>query len=283
MTKNITHLEPHSAHENKTSLSTESIPQFGHRPLTEPVSISNTSSKAFNVEHALNPLVAAAAPVLVVISKIQTQSFSPDAVSLYQSLVQEIKTFEEKARKLEYRSAIILAGRYFLCAFIDEVMLHCDQQTQSLWQQHPLLKTVQGESWGGERFFAILERASDDPKSHIDILELGYMCLSLGFKGKYQAPNSNTRELDNIKDNLFALINKIRGEIPQNLFAGTRNYVPITIMPKKPIRSWVHFAIGGAILLVGLCAEYIPYHLHLQQSIQPINTLLSKISKDEGA
>jgi len=281
MTNNITNIEQHALHDNKISLATES--PFSHRPLTDPVSLTETSSKAFNVQYALNPLVAAASPVLVLIGKMQAQPNLKDAVNLYKSLGHEIKTFEEKARQQEYRSAIILAGRYFLCAFVDEIMLNSDQQTQSLWQQHPLLKTVQGESYGGERFYNILERASDDPKSHIDLLELGYLCLNLGFRGKYQAPNSNLRELDNIKDNLFILINKIRGNYPSHLFVGSKEGAGTSIIVQKPPRHWLHFSIAGIILLTGLCVEYIPYHMHLKQSIQPIQILLDKIDKDAGA
>jgi type VI secretion system protein ImpK len=40
------------------------------------------------------------------------------------------------------------------------------------------------EAWGGEKFFELLDRTSQDPARHIDLLELQYLCLALGFAGK---------------------------------------------------------------------------------------------------
>ncbi|WP_235378984.1 type IVB secretion system protein IcmH/DotU [Candidatus Coxiella mudrowiae] len=53
------------------------------------------------------------------------------------------------------------------------------------WRQIGLLKTFQGEMWDGERFFVILKRSAEELALHLDLLELGYLCLSLGYQGKY--------------------------------------------------------------------------------------------------
>ena len=154
MSNNYAKIKPHIS-PKKAELSVESM-GLSHRPLTEALAFCKANSKAFDIHTSVNPLIAAAAPVLMAITTLKKQPLQQDPTNLYQPLVHEIKIFEEKARKLEYRSAIILAARYFLCSFVDEVLAASGENLQPLWQRHPLLQTLQGESWGGERFFMIL-------------------------------------------------------------------------------------------------------------------------------
>ena len=76
----------------------------------------------FDVSIAINPLAAACAPLLSIATKLRDQDQSPNLPKLYESLSLEIKLFEEKAYSLGYRSPVILAARYFLCALIDEII-----------------------------------------------------------------------------------------------------------------------------------------------------------------
>ena len=46
---------------------------------------------------------------------------------------------------------------------------------QSEWAQHPLLVALHREAWGGEKFFEMLDRISQDPARYIDLMELQYL------------------------------------------------------------------------------------------------------------
>src|SRR5207253_5640716 len=41
-------------------------------------------------------------------------------------------------------------------------------------------------SYGGEKFFEMLERIAQEPALRIDLIELQYLCIALGFAGKFQ-------------------------------------------------------------------------------------------------
>ena len=86
---------------------------------------------------------------------------------------------------------IVLAARYALCAGLDEAVLSTPWGAQSEWAQHPLLVALHREAWGGEKFFEMLDRISQDPTRYIDLMELQYLvhCVRL----RRQVPGAGAR------------------------------------------------------------------------------------------
>ena len=76
---------------------------------------------------------------------------------------------------------------------LDEAVLSTPWGAQSEWAQHPLLVALHREAWGGEKFFEMLDRISQDPARYIDLMELQYLCLAFGFAGKYQVHGARAR------------------------------------------------------------------------------------------
>ena len=111
---------------------------------------------------------------------------APDVGGLRRHALDEIRRFEERARAAGVANEVVLAARYALCAALDEAVLSTPWGAQSEWAQQTLLVALHREAWGGEKFFEMLDRISQDPERHIDLMELQYLCLALGFAGKYQ-------------------------------------------------------------------------------------------------
>lgn len=175
-------------------------------------------SQLFSIHNHINPLVSAAAPLLSTATALKQLATAPHVLQLYHDLCHEIKAFENKTQSDNYRPHIILAARYVLCAFIDETVLTTAWGNNSEWRNQNLLNTFQQEPWGGERFFVILARSYEDPTTHLDLLELMYLCLSLGFEGKYQNRTHPQQQLSEIIDELYEIIQKQRGETNKQLF-----------------------------------------------------------------
>src|SRR6185437_12153314 len=100
-----------------------------------------------------------------------------DFESLRRQAIQEIRGFEERARRAEVPAEDILAARYALCTAIDEAVLNTPWGAQSDWSGHSLLVTFHREAAGGEKFFQILDRVSKEPQRYLALLELLYVCL----------------------------------------------------------------------------------------------------------
>src|SRR5690606_40799872 len=77
----------------------------------------------------------------------------------------------------------VMATRYVLCTAIDEAVVTTPWGNESEWSQMSLLSSFHNETFGGEKFFQLLERLSRNPVKHLLMLELMYLCLALGFEG----------------------------------------------------------------------------------------------------
>ena len=63
----------------------------------------------------------------------------------------------------------------------------------------------------------MLDRLSKNPVKHLPMLELMYLCLALGFEGKYRVMARGVLDLDGISDALYRQIRQLRGDVPREL------------------------------------------------------------------
>ncbi len=90
------------------------------------------------------------------------------------------------------------AVKYPLVAFIDETILNSEWKGREHWRERPLQLDLFGETIAGERFFERLEKVRRAGESKADLLEVYYLCLALGFEGKYKISGpAKLRELLN--------------------------------------------------------------------------------------
>ncbi len=78
------------------------------------------------------------------------------------------------------------AAKYPLVAFIDETILNSEWDGREGWRDHPLQLDLFGETIAGERFFERLEKVQAGGEARADLLEIYWLCLALGFEGKYK-------------------------------------------------------------------------------------------------
>lgn len=174
-------------------------------------------SKLFTLNATANPLLNAAWPLLSFATHLHQMATPTSLTELHYDLCHEIKAFETKLQDSAYRPAVIMAARYALCAFIDEIILDTAWGRNSQWRYHNLSHTFQGETGTQDKFFVILERSSADPENHLDLLELMYICLSLGYQGQYQHKEKGAQILSETLNHLYALLQQKRGEIDKQL------------------------------------------------------------------
>ena len=135
--------------------------------------------------NTLNPLIIASTILLTLLIYIRNSKEKPDITVLQKKLIIEIEAFEHQLTAFKLHKKIILAARYCICAAIDEAALNTNWGATSSWAQQTLLNNFHQETWGGERFYLILETLVKLPNKHRDILEFIYLLLSLGFEGKF--------------------------------------------------------------------------------------------------
>ena len=213
--------------------------------------MNNQNNTANNAVNVYNPLIEAAKPVLILANSMQQTTSQLSTDSLINKFSLLINNFEENAEKNGAKYDAIQAGKYCLCTFVDELAVRAGWADET-WSKNSLLVSFYDETWGGERFFEIIQNLKQDSDKNIDLLEFMYLCLQFGYKGKYQVLNNGELEIDKIKRDLLALIHSKRPDQTANLFK--HNPIITNNIQRKrrlAIPLWVVGVLGAVALGVG--------------------------------
>lgn len=200
-----------------------------------------------------NRLLLASRSLLDTICRLQIAPVASDWSQLQYDLQQSMKTLVVRATQEGYSNEVVLMARYILCATLDETLLHHSQLAVETWQPYCLLNNFPVEQLSQEQFFPALEVLREDPKRHIDILELIYLCFNLGFRGSYRTLPQEQTQLTQWKDEIFQLIKKQRGEVEFLSSAQNRQVFKPKTMPST---SSLKIGRTGLITLLFLGTLY---------------------------
>jgi type VI secretion system protein ImpK len=164
-----------------------------------------------------NSLAVAANPLLNLIPQIRVTAQHPDPAQLRNYLVEQMQLFERRARESQVQPETIIAARYALCTALDETAAKTPWGGGGQWSRHSLLVTFHNETWGGEKFFQVLARLVQDPKRHLDLIELMAVCIALGFEGRFSVIDNGRTQLDTLRRRLVEIIDGARGEYSKAL------------------------------------------------------------------
>jgi type VI secretion system protein ImpK len=221
----------------------------------------------------LSPLVRAASALLMLSGQLRGTLSGPDIPSLRRYVLDEIRRFEDGARASGVANEVVLAARYALCAALDEAVLSTPWGAQSEWAQQTLLVALHREAWGGEKFFDMLDRISQDPKRHIDLMELLYLCLAFGFAGKYQVEDRGHSRLSDVQHDLYRKIRDYRGAVPAELSLRWKGLQD----RRNPLIRYVPWWVVGAAALAVLVVTYGIYLVRLGAASSPVYDDLAKL------
>lgn len=213
--------------------------------------MNNQNNTANNVINVYNPLIEAAKPVFILANSMQQTTSQLSTDSLINKFSLLINNFEENAEKNGAKYDAIQAAKYCLCTFVDELAVRAGWADET-WSKNSLLVSFYDETWGGERFFEIIQNLKQDSDKNINLLEFMYLCLQFGYKGKYQVLNNGELEIDKIKRDLLALIHSKRPDQTVNLFK--HNPIITNNIQRKrrlAIPLWVVGVLGAVALGVG--------------------------------
>ena len=229
-----------------------------------------------NLGTGLDPLVRAASSVLLLAGQLRGTLAAPDVAGLRRHALDEIYKFEERARSSGAPNETVLAARYALCATLDEAVLSTPWGAQSEWAQQTLLVSLHREAWGGEKFYAMLERISQDPDRHIALMELQYLCLVVGFTGKYHVEARGHARLAEVRQALYRRIREHRGAAASELSLRWRG---VEDRRNRLIRYVPWWVIGAAVLVI-VAVTYAAYAARLGNVAAPIQASLAGVGLD---
>ena len=197
-----------------------------------------------------NPFITHAFSLLSIVPKLRNLPFHHAVNELRDQLASEIRRFGDHSFNREFSQEHIKIASYFLCTLIDETVLNTPWGNQSNWGQQSLLIQFHREARGGERFFQILDRLKQHPAQNLSLLELAYLCLSLGFEGKYRLSETGLRDLGQLREELYLLIQRTKGDYERSLSAHWQGLRDMRTPIAKHVPIWVSTVVAGALLMM---------------------------------
>lgn len=156
------------------------------------------------------PLLDAAAPLLQLLARLRNTAAAPEPGDLRERAVAAMRGFEQRARAADVAPELLRPAHYALCASLDDAVLNTPWGSQGGWAARSLVSSFHQEVQSGERFFDMLGQMRQHPGRFLPVLELMYLCLSLGFMGRYRLSPRGPAELDALREELHALIRRQR-------------------------------------------------------------------------
>ena len=221
----------------------------------------------------VNPLVRAANPLLLLAVQLRHSASSPPVDRLREQTVAHVQKFENHAQSLGISTQTIMAARYVLCTMVDESVLNSPWGDQSGWAQKTLLVTFHGETYGGAKFFQILDRLSADFSRHLDLIELMYICLALGFGGRYLIEPGGQGRLTDIQEDLYRRIRSLREAPAAELAPHWRGLED----QRNPLMRYVPLWVIGAAAVCLVLAAFLYFYAKLNGLSSPVSAQLAGI------
>lgn len=256
--------------------SSQPAPPSARAPAAAPV---DAASLGEFLTTGLNPLVQAATPLLVLAGRLRGQVSQADVDALRRQTSQEVRAFEDRARSANVPPEDILAARYALCTAVDEAVMNTPWGSQSGWSGQSLLVSFHREVFGGEKFFQILERISTQSQRFVSVLELFYICLALGFEGKYHLDQRGAAKLAEVRTELYRRIQSVRGAPESDLSPHWHGVEDRRNAVLRFVPLWVVVAASVALLI----GAYILFGGALSSRAEPVNAALAQVELDANA
>ncbi len=181
-----------------------------------------------------------------------------------------MKTAANQALAAGYNADDARYATFAAVAFLDESVLNSQNPIFADWLRKPLQEELFGTHIAGEVFFQNLQVLLGKSDSHdlADLLEVHYLCLLLGFVGKYRAGSRG--ELDQMMNMTRDKIHRIRGPFGQ--------LSPAWMLPPGTIRSASDPWVRKLKIIAIVCASvmvlfFITYKIILSSGVSDVHAL----------
>ncbi|GLR71904.1 type IVB secretion system protein IcmH/DotU [Agaribacter marinus] len=157
-----------------------------------------------------NILLSCADDILVLAGSLRTLEPNNTIEQLRRDIEALFAKLDKQLTDHSLPQEVTLTARYLLCCLIDELVLSTPWGLDSAWSHQTLLGKYHNETSGGEKFFLIANKLMEQPQRNIDLIELCYVCLSMGFRGKYRLSQTGENDIVQISQMLYQPITLYR-------------------------------------------------------------------------
>ena len=220
-----------------------------------------------------NTYLANANDILLFVGNLNCVEPMAEVTSIRREVESLFTGFESNLTALGYPADKIVIARYMLCCLVDELVLNTPWGSQSSWSQQTLLSKYHNETWGGEKFFLILDKLQANLSQNIALIELAYVCLATGFCGKYRLAKDEGAGLFAVQQKLARVLEQYYPQADTELSPQWRGIGRLNESSKISTSPW----LWASILLLILSATYLFLFFDLRKQTEPVYQSLAKI------
>lgn len=216
-------------------------------------------------------LAVLATDVLLIGVKVQETRDLGSEDSLRRLLVSYIKDFERTCLAHGKPADGVEQAKYALTAFLDETIVNSDNNCKESWIADTLQIKFFNDSLAGENFFKRLETMLPDLRKNLEVAEVFYLCLALGFQGRYRLTGAEV--LPNVVRNLLKRIEALKGTPPKAVSPSAYVHPGVDGGAKsgKPL------IIGASILLAISILLYVLLSAAANGALDPARAAVEKL------
>jgi type VI secretion system protein ImpK len=197
-----------------------------------------------------SPLIQAAAPLLAAAPRIRSMPQHPNPAALRAALVEGVRKFEATARSAGLPNEQVIAGRYVLCAFLDESASSTPWGGSGAWGSQSLLVHFHNEAFGGEKVFQLMGKLAENVPTNRNLLELMYMALALGFEGRYRVLDNGRAQLESVRERLAQMLRQNTPAVDRELSPAWPGVRARDARLRDGIPVWTVAAAAALLLMV---------------------------------
>jgi type VI secretion system protein ImpK len=147
---------------------------------------ADTAPFDFGFDEAEGRLADFYAPCFTLVLQLRAAHAYGDAEVLRGRIKRKLEAARREAEHHGVPPEDAREADFALVAFLDETLLSSDWSQKDQWLARPLQLELFNRYDAGEEFFHRLDGLRANPGLHAEVLEVYYLCMALGFKGKYQ-------------------------------------------------------------------------------------------------
>jgi type VI secretion system protein ImpK len=236
------------------------VPRGGDLPSPRaPEAVTPTADDADSSPPGLSPLVAAAAPLLQLLVRLRSTLNHPDPSDLRERAVRAMRAFEQRVRDLGIPGEQLPSAHYALCASLDDAVLNTPWGSTGVWAARSLVSTFHQEVRSGERFFELLSQIRQHPGRFLPVIELMYLCMSLGFQGQYRLSPRGPAELDRLREETYTLIVRQRQAADPDLSPHSQGIAA----SYRPMRATIPVWVAGSAAFAAIAGLFVWFLLSI--------------------
>jgi type VI secretion system protein ImpK len=198
-----------------------------------------------------------------------------DAESFRAQMKQALRVAEQEARSRGCNAEDVKQVIFAVVAFLDESALGCRNPAFADWPRLPLQAEFYGHQLAGEVFFQELQKAMNRPDSveTADLLEVYYLCMLLGFKGRYAAGG----DLRSIMSVVQEKIRRVRGPLGA---LSPRGAIPADAVRLVQADPWVRrLAIAAIVTSLLALSLFLIFKFLLVSGASELSALAAQLAK----